>query len=93
MPNFDIEETKEILFPDDETLNQPASESFSEQLRDEFMYKRIEGGAKFNPELAEVVNEHKIYTELAEFIKEHILTVGQEQAIELTDRIQKRIST
>ena len=31
--NFNAEETKEILFPDEETLNRPASESFSEQLR------------------------------------------------------------
>ena len=81
MTNFDTEETKEILFPDDETLNRPASESFSEQLRNEFMYKQIENSAKFNPELAETANEHKIYTELAEFIREHIKSVGQEQAV------------
>ena len=79
--NFDTEETKEILFPDEETLNRPASESFSEQLRNEFAYKQIENSAKFNPELAEIANEHKIYTELAEFIREHIKSVGQEQAV------------
>ena len=81
MPNFDTNETREIIFPDEETLNRPASESFSEQLRNEFMYKQIESNSKFNPELAEIANEHKIYTELAEFIREHIKTVGQEQAI------------
>ena len=81
MSNFDTEETKEILFPDEETLNRPASESFSEQLRNEFAYKRLESNAKINPELLEVANEHKIYTELAEFIREHIKSVGQEQAV------------
>ena len=45
------------------------------------MYKQIESNSKFNPELAEIANEHKIYTELAEFIREHIKSVGQEQAI------------
>ncbi len=79
--NFNAEETKEILFPDEETLNRPASESFSEQLRNEFAYKQIENSAKINPELLEVANEHKIYTELAEFIREHIKSVGQEQAV------------
>ena len=81
MPNFDTNETKEILFPDEKTLNRPVSESFSEQLRNEFAYKQIENSAKFNPELAEIANEHKIYTELAEFIREHIKSVGQEQAV------------
>ncbi len=81
MPNFDANETKEILFPDEKTLNRPASESFSEQLRNEFAYKQIESNSKLNPELIEVVNEHKIYTELAEFIREHIKSVGQEQAV------------
>lgn len=81
MQNFDVNETREIIFSDEETLNRPASESFSAQLRNEFAYKQIENSAKFTPELLEMANEHKIYTELAEFIKEHILSVGQEQAV------------
>ena len=81
MSEFNTEETKEILFPEEEELNRLASENFSEQLRNEFAYKRIESNAKINPELLEVANEHKIYTELAEFIREHIKSVGQEQAI------------
>ena len=81
MPEFDTKETREIIFPDEETLNRPASESFSVQLRNEFAYKQIENNAKWNPEPLEMANEHKIYTELAEFIKEHIKSVGQEQAI------------
>ena len=81
MTEFNAEETKEILFPEDETLNRPASENFSEQLRNEFAYKQIESNSKFNPELMNVVDEHKVYTELAEFIREHIKSVGQEQAI------------
>ena len=81
MQNFDVNETREIIFSDEETLNRPVSESFSEQLRNEFAYKQIENSAKFNPELAEIANEHKIYTELAEFIRGHIKSVGQEQAV------------
>ena len=81
MAEFDSETTKEILFPDEETLNRTASEKFNEQLRNEITYKQISDIARFNPELAETANEHMIYTELAEFIREHIKSVGQEQAI------------
>ena len=79
--NFDTEETKEILFPDEETLNRPESMWFSDKLRNEFAYNDMIKKSKFAPELAEIANEHKIYTELAEFIREHIKSVGQEQAV------------
>ena len=79
--NFNTEETKEILFPDEETLNRPKSMWFSDKLRNEFAYNDMIKKSKFAPELAEIANEHKIYTELAEFIREHIKTVGQEQAV------------
>ena len=81
MEQFNSETTKEILFPDEETLNQPASESFSEQLRNEILYKKAKDMEKIDPELYEAANEHMIYTELAKFIREHIKSVGQEQAI------------
>ena len=81
MTNFDTEETKEILFPEDEVLNQSPEESFNEKLRNEILYKKAKDMEKIDPELYETANEHKIYTELAEFIREHIKTVGQEQAV------------
>ena len=81
MPNFDTEETKEILFPDEENLNRPISESFSDKLRNEILYKKAKDMEKIDPELYEAANEHMIYTELAKFIREHIKSVGQEQAI------------
>ena len=79
--NFDTEETKEILFPDEETLNRPESMWFNDKLRNEFAYNDMIKKSKFAPELAEIANEHMIYTELAEFIREHIKSVGQEQAV------------
>ena len=81
MTNFDTEETKEILFPEDEVLNQSPEESFNEKLRNEILYKKAKDMEKIAPELYETANEHKIYTELAEFIREHIKSVGQEQAV------------
>lgn len=81
MTNFDTEETKEILFPEDKVLNQSPEESFNEKLRNEILYKKAKDMEKIDPELYETANEHKIYTELAEFIREHIKSVGQEQAI------------
>ena len=81
MTNFDTEETKEILFPDEEVLNQSPKDSFNEKLRNEILYKKAKDMEKIAPELYETANEHKIYTELAEFIREHIKSVGQEQAI------------
>lgn len=81
MPEFNTENTKEILFPDDDTLNRSASTWFSDRLRNEFTYKQIDNIAKWEPYLAEAANEHKIYSDLAEFIREHVKTVGKEQAI------------
>ena len=81
MTNFDTEETKEILFPEDEVLNQSPKDSFNEKLRNEILYKKAKDMEKIAPELYETANEHKIYTELAEFIREHIKSVGQEQAV------------
>ena len=81
MTNFDTEETKEILFPDEEVLNQSPKDSFNEKLRNEILYKKAKDMEKIDPELYETANEHKIYTELAEFIREHIKSVGQEQAV------------
>ena len=81
MTNFDTEETKEILFPDEEVLNQSPKDSFNEKLRNKILYKKAKDMEKIDPELYETANEHKIYTELAEFIREHIKSVGQEQAV------------
>ena len=81
MAEFNAENTKEILFPEEGILNRPASEWFSDKLRNEFAYKDAQKMAKWKPELAEAANEHKIYSELAEFIREHIKSVGQEQAV------------
>lgn len=81
MSQLDVENTKEILFPDDETLNRSNSMWFSNRLRNEFIYNQIEKIKKWEPELAQTAAEHKVYNELADFIRKHIKSVGQEQAI------------
>ena len=81
MEELDVQTTKEIIFPDEDILNQSPEENFNEKLRNEILYKKAKDMEKIDPELYEAANEHMIFTELAEFIKEHIKTVGQEQAI------------
>ncbi len=78
---FDSDTTGSILFPKEKVLNKTSSEIFSDKIRQAALIAQTKGLEKINPQLYELVNERIIYDELAEFIREHIKSVGQEQAV------------
>ena len=81
MRKFDAELTKDIIFPNEKILNKSPEELFSDKIKQEIMYTKIKNLCKVNPELEEPLNQRMIFDGLAEFIREHILAVGKEQAI------------
>ena len=81
MEKFDAELTKDIIFPKEKELDKSPEKLFSDKLKQEIMYTQMKKLCKVNPELEEPLNQRIIFDELAEFLREHILAVGKEQAI------------
>ena len=81
MQEFDAELTKDIIFPNEKILNKSPEELFSDKIKQEIMYTKIKNLCKVNPELEEPLNQRMIFVYFVEFIREHILAVGKEQAI------------
>ena len=70
-----------LLFPDEQTLSKTPSQRFEEQLRNQLHSMRNERLRILNPKLAEQDFENKNYKEIADFIKNHVLSSGKEQAV------------
>ncbi|MEE3349846.1 MAG: hypothetical protein VZR09_07385 [Candidatus Gastranaerophilaceae bacterium] len=81
MEKFDAELTEDIIFPNKKDLDKSPEKLFSDKLKQEIMYLQMKKLCKVNPELEEPLNQRIIFDELAEFLREHILAVGKEQAI------------
>lgn len=70
-----------LLFPDETALNKTPSQKFEDQLRNQLHSMRNEGFCILNPQMPEEDSENENYKEIAEFIKNHVLSVGKEQAV------------
>ena len=70
-----------LLFPDEQALSQTPAQKFEEQLRNQLHSLRNERLRILNPKLAEQDFENKNYKEIADFIKNHVLSAGKEQAV------------
>ena len=70
-----------LLFPEKSTLNKTPSQQFEEQLRNQLHSMRQERQKLLNPEDISADFENENYKEIADFIKQHVLTVGKEQAV------------
>ena len=70
-----------LLFPDEHALSQTPSQRFEEQLRTQLHSMRSERLSILNPGLREQDIENENYKEIADFIKNHVLSVGKEQAV------------
>lgn len=81
MEKFDAELTEDIIFPNKKDLDKSPEKLFSDKLKQEIMYLQMKKLCKVNPELEEPLSQRMIFDDLAEFIREHILAVGKEQAI------------
>ena len=69
------------LFPDEQALSKTLSQKFEEQLRNQLRSMKNERLRILNPELSEQDFENENYKEIADFIKNHVLSVGKEQAV------------
>ena len=94
MQEFDAELTKDIIFPNEKDLDKSPKELFSDKIKQEILYTKIKNLCKVNPELEEPLNQRMIFDDLAEFIREHIKSVGKEQAIkDFLNGLQERNRT
>ena len=81
MKNLDYKTVSKLLFPEQQELPQNASQKFDDILRSDFYNMQQERFKKLNPNLAPQVEQEQKYKEIADFMKEHIISVGKEQAI------------
>ncbi len=77
----DFTTVSNLLFPDETSLNQTPSQKFEDQLRNKLHSMRNERMHILNPKSQKQDFENENYKEIADFIKQHVLTVGKEQAV------------
>lgn len=70
-----------LLFPEETALNQTPSQRFENMLRKQYLNLQRERLKKLKPNLAPQVEQEQKYKEIADFMKEHIISVGKKQAI------------
>lgn len=68
-----------LLFPEEETRTN--SQKFDDLLRNQLYSMRNERLRILNPENPQQITDNENYTQIAEFIKKHVLAVGKEQAV------------
>lgn len=76
-----LEQVSQILFPDETELNKTPSQKFDDEIRRQIFNQRKERFQRLNPKMGEEMETESKYREIADFIKEHVLAVGKEQAV------------
>ena len=79
----DIMQVSKLLFPEKSSFNKTPSQQFEDQLRNQLHSMRQEREKLLNPETVSIEFENENYKEIADFIKQHVLTVGKEQAAKI----------
>ena len=77
----DFMQVSKLLFPEKSSLNRTPSQKFEDQLRNKLHSMRNERMHILNPKSQKQDFENENYKEIADFIKQHVLTVGKEQAV------------
>ena len=77
----DFMQVSKLLFPEKSTLNKPPTQQFEEHLRNQLHSMRQKREKLLNPEAVSIEFENENYKEIADFIKQHVFTVGKEQAV------------
>ena len=70
-----------LLFPEETALNQTPSQKFENMLRNQLYSMRQERLSAEEQAPAENLAQNENYTIIADFIKQHVLTVGKGQAV------------
>ena len=77
----DFMQVSKLLFPEKSSLNRTPSQKFEDQLRNKLHSMRNERMHILNPKSQKQDFENENYKEIAYFIKNHVLSVGKEQAV------------
>ena len=70
-----------LLFPEETALNQTPSQKFENMLRNQLYSMRQERLSAEEQAPVENLAQNENYTIIADFIKQHVLTVGKGQAV------------
>ena len=70
-----------LLFPDEQALSQTPSQRFEDQLRNRLHSMRQERTRILYPEAVQDIWGEENYQKIADFIRNHVLSVGKEQAV------------
>ncbi|MBS6553960.1 MAG: hypothetical protein KH321_08480 [Clostridium sp.] len=77
----DFMQVSKLLFPEKSSLNRTPSQKFEDQLRNQLHSIRNERMHILNPKSQKQDFENENYKEIADFIRNHVLSVGKEQAV------------
>ena len=81
MQNSNYKTVSNLLFSEQQEIHQNASHKFDDILRRDFHDMQQKRFKRFNPSINQQYEQEKMYKEIANYIKNHVLTVGKEQAV------------
>ena len=70
-----------LLFNDEAAVDKTPSQKFDDLLRNQLQAMRNQRLRILNSDLTDQYYQNENYTEIANFIKKHVLSVGKEQAV------------
>lgn len=76
-----IEQVSRLLFPDGTELNKTASQQFSDDIRRQILNMRNQRLKTIASNYQNEVENNQDYKEIADFIREHVMSVGKEGAV------------
>lgn len=78
---FNYKTLSRLLFPEQPEAERTPSQKFDDMLRNQLYSMRMARLGIFNNNQSIQTQEEENYTEIANFIKKHVLSVGKEQAV------------
>lgn len=76
-----LEQVSKLLFPDEAELNKTPGQKFDDEIRQKIFGMLNQRLAALEVDNQAVIDTNENYREIADFIRDHVLTVGKEQAV------------
>lgn len=76
-----FKEVSKLLFPEKSEIDKTPSQKFEDLMRNQLLSMRNERLGILYPDLVEENAEDENYKDIADFIKQHVLTVGKVQSV------------
>lgn len=76
-----LEQVSKLLFPDEAELNKTPGQKFDDEIRQKIFGMRKQRLEKIQPDNQSQDEISEEYKEIADFIKDHVISVGKEQAV------------